>query len=76
MTEANVMWSTQQEACKSSFVHGVKFYRLEEEQLKTLYAILQRPEFQVALTPSAPEGPEWQDSNEKMPLPTNTFPGK
>ncbi len=79
VTEANVMWSTQQEAGKSSFVHGVKFSRLEEEQLKTLYAILQRPEFRVAFSSSVlggPERPEGDDSNEKMPLPTNTFPGK
>ncbi len=79
VTEANVMWSTQQEAGKSSFVHGVKFSRLEKEQLKSLHAILQRPEFQVAFRPSVPQGPErpkQEDSNEKMPLPTSTVPGK
>jgi hypothetical protein len=73
------MWSTQQEAGKSSFVHGVKFSRLEKEQLKSLHAILQRPEFQVAFRPSVPQGPErpkQEDSNEKMPLPTSTVPGK
>jgi len=79
VTEANVMWSTQREAGKSGFVHGVKFSRLEKEQLKSLHAILQRTEFQVAFRPSVPQGPErpeQEDSNEKMPLPTGTVPGK
>ena len=76
VTEANVMWSTQREARKSGFVHGVKFSRLEKEQLRTLHAILQRPEFQVAFRPSSPEGPQEEESNEKVPLPTNTAPGK
>ncbi len=73
VTEAKVVWSQQQEGSTSGFVHGARFSRLEEEQLKTLYAILRRPEFQVVFRPSMPQG---GDSNEQTPLPTNTTPGK
>ena len=76
VTEAKVAWNQQQEGSTSGFVHGARFSRLEEEQLKTLYAILQRPEFQVDFRPSMPEGPEREESNEQTPLPTNTTPGK
>ena len=76
VTEANVVWSQQQEGSKSAFVHGARFSRLEKEQLKTLYAILQRPEFQVVFRPSILEGPTGEESNKQTPLPTNTAPGK
>ncbi len=76
VTEAKVVWSQQQEGSKSGFVHGARFSRLEEVQLKTLYAILQRREFEVVFRPSMPEGPEKETSNEQTPLPTNTAPDK
>ena len=73
VTEAKVVWSKQQEGSNSGFVHGVRFSRLEEEQLKTLYTILQRPEFGVVFRPSALAG---EESNEQTPLPTKTAQGK
>lgn len=73
VTEAKVVWSKQQEGSKSGFVHGVKFSRLEEEQLKTLYSILQRPEFGVVFRPSAPAA---EESNAQTPLSTKAVPGK
>ncbi len=76
VTEAKVVWSKQQEGTKSGFVHGARFSRLEEEQLKTLYAILRRSEFQIVLRPSMSEGPDGEESNLQTPLPTNTAPGK
>lgn len=76
VTEAKIVWSQQQEGSTSGFVHGARFSRLEEEQLKTLYAILRRPEFQIVLRPSMSEGPDGEESNLQTPLLTNTTPGK
>ena len=73
VTEAKVVWSKQQEGSKSGFVHGVKFSRLEEEQLKTLYSILQRPEFGVVFRPSSPVA---EETNEQTPAPPKAVPGK
>jgi Tfp pilus assembly protein PilZ len=76
VTEGQIVWSSEEEgrSGSESFVHGVQFSRLEEEQMVELRTILKRPEFKVVFHPDLLPftGPDAQSDPAGSPVETET----